>query len=114
MSELSPDMLAMQKAMMECVLHEAQLKMRAAHEMWQEAAAKRKEAEESLEQCRYNRKFDKNNRRPSREFWVDLHFDTDKNQWAAEARGVTAYGDTPEMACDNFDHLWMFGDNNGR
>lgn len=23
---------------------------------------------------------------------------------------VVAYGDTPAQACDNFDHLWIFGD----
>jgi len=29
--------------------------------------------------------------------------------WKCAFQGVEAWGESPEMACDNFDHLWMFG-----
>ncbi len=34
----------------------------------------------------------------------------DDRRWSCTFQGVTAYGDTPEIACDNFDHLWTFGE----
>jgi hypothetical protein len=48
-------------------------------------------------------------RRPWRAVGAVVGFDAEKNQWKCEFQGVTAWGDTPEIACDNFDHLWMFG-----
>jgi len=100
-----------QKTLAELHITEAQFRMCAAHEMMKEAVAKRTQAEECLEEYRRDRELNKTRRRPSREHWVELNFDSERNQWAATSHGVTAYGDTPEMACDNFDHLWVFGDN---
>jgi len=47
--------------------------------------------------------------RPWRQLGAVVEFDSEKNQWKSELWGVAAWGDTPEMACDNFDHLWMYG-----
>jgi hypothetical protein len=99
-----------QKTLVELMVQKAQLEMRAAQEAWKEAEAKRKEAEECLAQCRYNRELDKNRRRPSRELWVEIRHEPENNRWVAERQGVVAYGDSPEMACDNFDHLWLYGE----
>lgn len=93
----------------ELTVHEAQLKCRAAHELWQEATAKRKEAELSLKELNYTCECGKALYRPSREQFVDIDFDAERNLWAVSHQGVVAYGDSPEMACDNFDHLWVFG-----
>lgn len=48
-------------------------------------------------------------RRPWRMTDAFIAFDDTINQWKCEFQGVIAWGDTPEMACDNFDHLWIFG-----
>ncbi len=48
-------------------------------------------------------------RRPWRMAGAFVAFDSVTNRWKCEYQGVVAWGDTPEMACDNFDHLWMFG-----
>lgn len=47
--------------------------------------------------------------RPSRMHYVEVTYDEERKQFAATYCGVTAYGDSPEMACDNFDHLWLYG-----
>lgn len=47
--------------------------------------------------------------RPSRMHYVEMTYDEQRRQFAATYCGVTAYGDSPEMACDNFDHLWLYG-----
>jgi hypothetical protein len=47
--------------------------------------------------------------RPSRMHYVEMTYDEQRKQFAATYCGVTAYGDSPEMACDNFDHLWLYG-----
>lgn len=47
--------------------------------------------------------------RPSRMHYVEVTFDEERKQFVAAYCGVTAYGDSPEMACDNFDHLWLYG-----
>lgn len=36
-------------------------------------------------------------------------FDKFGNGWQLEHQGLVAYGDTPAMAADNFDHLWTYG-----
>jgi len=41
---------------------------------------------------------------------VELGYDTEKKQWRASYCEAVAFGDTPEMACDNFDHLWLYGE----
>lgn len=38
-----------------------------------------------------------------------VYYDEDEQAWACEHCGVMAHGDTPSMACENFDHLWVFG-----
>lgn len=62
----------------------------------------RKEAEAEMN-------YQKGSRRPSRVLWPDISFNEETKQWVCEHSGVLAYGDTPEMACDNFDHLWISG-----
>jgi len=47
--------------------------------------------------------------RPSRMHYVEVTYDEQRKQFAATYCGVTAHGDSPEMACDNFDHLWLYG-----
>lgn len=108
MTEITPE--EFQKVFAEATLQKVQFEMMAAHEAWKEAEAKRKEAEESLAQCRHDRELDKNRRRPSRELWIEVSYDSENNRWIAQHQGVIAYGDSPEMACDNFDHLWLYGE----
>ena len=50
-------------------------------------------------------------RRPWKAQNAFVDFDEEKQVWRVTFQGVVAWGDTPEMACDNFDHLWMFGAN---
>ncbi len=51
----------------------------------------------------------KEQQRPSRVLWPDVFFEDHNEQWACEHSGVVAHGDSPEIACENFDRLWMFG-----
>ena len=51
----------------------------------------------------------KDSRRPSRVLWPDVYYSDKDKTWVCSHSGVRAYGDTPEIACDNFDHLWMYG-----
>ena len=50
--------------------------------------------------------------RPSKLHFAEVTYDTDRKQFVATCGGVTAYGNSPEMACDNFDHLWLYGQPN--
>lgn len=76
--------------------------------------------EEEIEDARENRarargeaeaeaNYRKDSRRPSRVLWPDVFFNPEEKKWVCMHSGVRAYGDTPEIACDNFDHLWMYG-----
>ncbi len=47
--------------------------------------------------------------RPSRMQFAEVTYDGERKQFSAAYCGVVAYGDSPEMACDNFDHLWLYG-----
>jgi len=47
--------------------------------------------------------------RLQRAVYTEVYFDETEKQWACQHGGVTAYGDTPAMACENFDHLWVYG-----
>jgi hypothetical protein len=47
--------------------------------------------------------------RPSYVVYTDIYFDQEEEAWACRHSGVVAYGDTPSMACENFDYLWTFG-----
>lgn len=97
-------------ALMTEAVTKAQLERCVAWEMLREAIAKRTQAEETLEEFRREREQNKSRFRPSQEHWVEVRFNENMKQWEASHQGVVAYGDTPEMACDNFDHLWVFGD----
>ncbi len=48
--------------------------------------------------------------RPSYTLRVEVTSDPERNQFKASFGGVCAWGDTPEMACDNFDHVWLYGE----
>lgn len=88
-----------------------------------EAYRSKMAAEDMEEQIEHNRSFrskesvdadeekrlKREQQRPSRALWPDVFFEEHKEQWACEHSGVVAYGDSPEMACENFDSLWMFG-----
>ena len=52
---------------------------------------------------------DKEWSRPSHMHCVEVTYDEGQKQFAATYYGITAYGNSPEMACDNFDHLWLYG-----
>lgn len=45
--------------------------------------------------------------RPSRLYNIKLTFDGE--HYHASYGEVVGSGDTPEIACDNFDHIWTFG-----
>ena len=47
--------------------------------------------------------------RPSKMHYAEITYDEERKQYSATRDGVTAYGNSPEMACDNFDHLWLYG-----
>ena len=51
----------------------------------------------------------KQRRRPCMAVYTEIYFDVDEEMFACRHAGVVAYGDTPSMACENFDHLWVFG-----
>ncbi len=53
--------------------------------------------------------WDKEKQRPSMFIGTDIFYDEDKEKFACQHDGVIAYGDTPAMACENFDHLWVYG-----
>ena len=56
-----------------------------------------------------DREYGKEKYRPSYAVYTEVYFDETEKQWACQHGGVTAYGDTPAMACENFDHLWVYG-----
>jgi len=51
----------------------------------------------------------KSTRRPSRALWPDVYYSENDKSWVCRHSGVRALGDTPDIACDNFDNLWMYG-----
>lgn len=46
--------------------------------------------------------------RPSSHFKTCVHQEPD-GKFECERDGIKALGDTPEMACDNLDHVWLYG-----
>jgi len=88
---------------------EAEAKRKAAKEMYEKAKLERVQAEEMLAEYRHSIALNQTNRRPSRDRYVEIEYHADQKLWSATHQGVTAYGDTPEMACDNFDQLWVYG-----
>lgn len=51
----------------------------------------------------------KERQRPSYALCTEVTWDDDEKQYSCSHDGVTAYGETPAMAHDNFDHVWVFG-----
>ena len=64
---------------------------------------------EIMKEVEGDKLFDKEKRRPSMFMYTEIYFDEDEEKFACRHEGVTAHGDTPSMACENFDHLWMYG-----
>lgn len=67
---------------------------------------KRQELREEVEKDRI---LDRERQRPSMAMYTEVFFDEEVESWACQHCGVTAHGDTPAMACENFDHLWVYG-----
>jgi len=67
---------------------------------------RRADAKESMNR---DATYDRERHRPCMFIGTDIFFDEDEQKWACEHCGVLAHGDTPAMACENFDHIWVFG-----
>jgi hypothetical protein len=67
--------------------------------------AREQSAKEYMEDMRLKRQA----ARPSRFLGAFVFQDDEIGKWVCAYDGVTAYGESPEMACDNFDQLWVFG-----
>ena len=95
--------LAIQTA--EFARQEAMYRAAKASEEFQEAQISRKEAELH---CRWSQ----NGNRPSMRLYARLdRVERDgKIIYTATVHGLTVEGDTPEMAFDNFDHVWTQGE----
>lgn len=65
--------------------------------------------QELMEEVKKDRVLDRERQRPSMFMYTEIFFDDDEELWACQHHGVTAHGDTPAMACENFDHLWVYG-----
>lgn len=101
--------------------HHALLDARAAEDWAKRAAICREQeelklAEEKAEAARqqihhdYVMEREREWQRPSHTRYVEVVYDEERKQFVATHCGVTAYGNSPEMACDNFDHLWLYGE----
>jgi hypothetical protein len=65
---------------------------------------------EASEDAQRDRLFEKEKYRPSNFVYTDVYPDpAEDGKWCCQHAGVIATGDTPAMACENFDHLWMYG-----
>ena len=64
---------------------------------------------QTSQEAEEEKRLKKEQQRPSRVLWPDIFFEEHNDQWACEHSGVVAYGDSPEIACENFDRLWIFG-----
>ena len=92
------------EAKLECLQREAALmEQRNEHEF----NAERREA--IRVEAKSETEWHKQSRRPCMFVGTHIFFDEDVEMFACQHAGVTAYGDTPAMACDNFDHLWVYG-----
>jgi hypothetical protein len=63
-------------------------------------------------ELRANKQEERDRRRPSRTLYPEIY--RGDEGWVCEHGGVIAYGDSPEIATDNFDHLWLYGDGDGK
>ena len=75
----------------------------------EELAFNQQKRVEQLKRDEINTQCEMNWRRPSIFLHTEIFFDDEMNVWTCRYMGVFAEGDTPEMACANFDHLWLFG-----
>jgi hypothetical protein len=66
-------------------------------------------AQEAAQETSEKKRLEREQQRPSRALWPEVFWEAHQEQWACEHSGVKAYGDSPEMACENFDRLWVFG-----
>jgi len=82
-----------------CICRQAQL----AYEQQQQGFV------EQIQQSQTMNRVQRQLGRPSQFLDTWVFFDDDRKQWTCVYSGVAAFGDSPEMACDNFDHLWMYG-----
>jgi len=64
---------------------------------------------QEMDDTKERKRLEKEQQRPSRALWPEVFWEAHKEKWACEHSGVVAYGDSPEIACENFDQLWMFG-----
>lgn len=64
---------------------------------------------EAREEAKRDARLNAERHRPSYCVYTEIYFDDEEEQWGCRHGGVVAYGDTPAMACDNFDHIWIFG-----
>lgn len=101
---------SIQQATLEAQLLTADAFYRAAEETVAKAKLETEQAALILADNKREIEYRKQHRRPSQERYANVEFDSDKKLWAAISQGVVAYGETPEIACDNFDHLWLYGD----
>ena len=76
----------------------------------EELAFRQDRRAEAAAEASIDRVFAKEKYRPSFYVGTDVYPDPEEDgKWCCEHAGVIAYGDTPEMACENFDHLWVYG-----
>lgn len=80
-----------------------------AEDMEEQLEANRACRAEVVKEAAEDKRLRKEQQRPSRALYPDVFFDDLQQEWACEHCGVRAHGDSPELACENFDHLWMFG-----
>ena len=89
----------------------AAIHVQAAEETLERTKLERQQSQLALENTKQAVAHGKQFLRPSNLRHPTVEFDMEKQLWSATLDGVVAHGDTPEMAYDNFDHLWVFGDN---
>jgi hypothetical protein len=78
-------------------------------EQEQEAELSQEQRDQAREDRAKEVEWDKERRRPSMFLPTDVFFDEEKEKFGCQHSGVIAYGDTPAMACENFDHIWVYG-----
>ena len=70
----------------------------------------KQEAETNLKIMELQLRDQKNAMRPSSHHNVDVVWSQTLCKYMAVRDNIATTGDTPEMACDNFDHLWVTGE----
>jgi rubrerythrin len=80
-----------------------------ATDMQEQLEANRMYRSQAAQEAQEEKRLKKEQQRPSRALWPEVFWEAHKEKWTCEHSGVVAYGDSPEMACENFDRLWVFG-----